>query len=333
MGKFASKELSEIIRCLTPSSRLILPPMPGIDSGVYEVDGDRYMIVSTDPCTGVPTNWFGWLLIHYAASDVALFGARPELASINLLGPVGTSYRAHKRIMGQACAAARQLGMDIVTGHTGNYPSLSQIVGVCTVQGFVQKDKLITPANSKPGDLIVVTKPLGLETLTNFSLTHKQEAVRLFGSGTAKQLSSMINSQTCVDEALLLAGVSGVHAMHDTTEGGLVAALNEMADTSHLGFEVKFEELPIGEEMKKLGESFKLSMTELLSASSTGGLIAAVAPAHRDEVVDALTARGLTHKVAGKFTPERERIVSVRERRVRFPPKARDPYNRIFFSR
>jgi len=51
------------------------------------------------------------------------------------------------------------------------------------------------------------------------------------------------------------------------------------------------------------------------------------------EVVDALIARGLTHKVAGKFTPERERIVSVRERRVRFPPKARDPYNRIFFSR
>ena len=59
--------------------------MVGYDSGVHLFDG-KYMVVATDPCTGVPEEWFGCLLINYAASDVALSGAKPEFCTINLLG-------------------------------------------------------------------------------------------------------------------------------------------------------------------------------------------------------------------------------------------------------
>ena len=47
--------------------------MIGYDAGVHRL-GDKYVVVAADPCTGVPEEWFGWLLINYAASDVALFG-------------------------------------------------------------------------------------------------------------------------------------------------------------------------------------------------------------------------------------------------------------------
>ncbi len=333
MGKFAFRKLSEIIGCVKPSSRVLVPPTPGCDAGVYRFDDDRYMIVSTDPCTGVPEDWFGWLLIHYPSSDVALFGAHPTLASVNLLGPEGTSYKVYRRIMYQACKTAEESNIDIITGHTGNYPSLHQIVGICTVLGFVGKGKLITPSNSKPGDLVLMIKPLGLETLTNFSFTNYEKSKRLFGSKKAQGLRSMIKAQTCVNEALLLAECGGVHAMHDTTEGGLVAALNEMADTSHLGFEVIYENIPIKEEMRSLQDYFRLSMVELLSTSSTGCLIASISPYEKDEITNALTEKGLANGIIGRFSQGKGRYINIKNRRVRFPSEARDPYTKIFYSR
>ena len=96
--------------------------------------------------------------------------------------------------MKQTCKAADELDIAIVRGHTGMYDSLSDLLGVATVYGAVQLEKLITPANAKPGDLILCTKPLGLETITNFSLTHKALAQKLFG---AEQQESFRSKFTC----------------------------------------------------------------------------------------------------------------------------------------
>src|SRR3972149_6496045 len=89
MGKLAPKELKKLLGCIRKDSRVIIPPHAGYDSGVHRLEG-KYVVVSTDPCTGVPEEWFGWLLINYAASDVAFFGAKPEFCTINLLAPLAT---------------------------------------------------------------------------------------------------------------------------------------------------------------------------------------------------------------------------------------------------
>jgi hydrogenase maturation factor len=181
MGKLSNPELQKLLSCIKKDTRVIVPPMAGYDSGVHLI-GDNYVVVSTDPCIGVPEEWFGWLLIHYAASDVALFGAKPEFCTINLLGPVLTKPQAFQTAMEQACNAADELDMAIVTGHTGTYDGFSKLTGVCTAYGTVQPEKLITPGNAKSGDLILCTKTLGLETVVNFSLTHKALAQWLFGA-------------------------------------------------------------------------------------------------------------------------------------------------------
>ena len=85
MGKLPPEELKKLLNCIKKDSRVVIPPTIGYDSGVHMFDG-KYMVVATDPCTGVPEEWFGWLLINYAASDVALSGAKPEFCTINLLG-------------------------------------------------------------------------------------------------------------------------------------------------------------------------------------------------------------------------------------------------------
>ena len=325
MGKLAAKELQKMLDCIKKDFRVIVPPMIGYDAGVHLLHG-KYVAVATDPCTGVPEEWFGWLMINYAASDVALFGAKPEFCTINLLGPKGTNPEAFQKIMRQTCKAADELGIAIVRGHTGTYDSLKGLLGVCTVYGTVKPDRLITPGNAKPGDLILCTKPLGLETVTNLSLTYPALAQTLFGVEQQKILSKQVHMQSCVQEALELAEVGGVHAMHDATEGGFVAALNELGQASKVGFRVNWEKLPFSKEVLALQSYFKLNDEQILSISSTGTILAAVSPQAREKVQATLSQRGLNAHFLGEFTENKERILIKKGKETLFPQVADDPY-------
>lgn len=332
MGKLAPRELQKLLSCIRKDARVIVPPKLGYDSGVHRL-GDKYVVVSTDPCTGVSEEWFGWLLINYAASDVALFGAKPEFCSINLLGPLATKPQDFQVVMGQACRAADELGMAIVTGHTGTYDGFSKMVGVCTAYGTADPEKLITPGNAKPNDLILCTKTLGLEIVVNFSLMHKALAQRLFGIERATRLAQLVHMQSCVKEALQLAGAGGVHAMHDTTEGGLMSALNEIAEASGVGFNVEIEVLPTSPEARILQKTFALSDEQLLSMSSTGTIIAAVDAEAKDRIEETMRRNGVSASFVGTFTKNKDRILMKSGKRKPFPQVAEDPYNAILLSK
>ena len=328
MGKLSFKELQKLLTCIKKDQRVIVPPLPGYDSGVHLL-GDKYVVVSTDPCTGVPAEWFGWLLIHYAASDVALFGAKPEFCTINLLGPRPTEPKIFQDIMKQTCKAADELNIAIVRGHTGMYDSLSGMLGVCTVYGTVEPEKLITPGNAKSGDLILCTKPIGLETVTNFSLTYKEWAQRLFGVKQQEKLAKLVYLQSCVREAQKLAEIGGVHAMHDATEGGFVAALNELAEASKVGFKVDWEKLSFSAEVLALKKCFRLSDEQVLAMSSTGTILAAVDPQAQIKVEELLDKAGLAWTFLGKFIEAKNRLIVKDGKEAAFPEVADDPYTRI----
>ncbi len=328
MGKLTGEQLQKLLNCIKKDPRIIVPPMLGYDSGVHLL-GDKAVVVATDPCIGVPDEWFGWLMINYAASDVAVFGAKPEFCTITLLGPMATEQEVFQAIMQRACRAADELGVAIVRGHTGSYNGISKLVGVCTAYGTTTKEKLITPGDARAGDLILCTKPIGLETAVNFSLTQTTLAKRLFGEEKTKKLAGLVHMQTCVGEALRLAAIDGVHAMHDATEGGLAAALNEVAAASNLGFNVEFERIPSLPEVDALRRAFHLSDEQFLAMSSTGTILAAVSPTAKDEVGNALRESGLTASFIGKFTGNKKRILTNKSRETPFPTVANDPYARI----
>ncbi len=328
MGKLASEDLQKILNCIKKDFRVIVPPMIGYDAGVHLLHG-KYVAVATDPCTGVPEDYFGWLLIHYASSDVALFGAKPEFCTVNLLGPIGTEPEVFQKIMKQTCSAADELGIAIVRGHTGMYDSLKGLLGVCTVYGIVEPDKLITPGNANPGDLILCTKPLGMETVTNLSLTNPGLAQTLFGAEQQKKFSTQVPMQSCVREALELAQIGGVHAMHDATEGGFVAALNELAQASNVGFRLEWEKFPFTKELLALQRYFKLSDEQLLAMSSTGTILAAVKPVVQEKVKAALAKNGLSACFLGEITENKERVLIRKGKETQFPPVADDPYTLI----
>ena len=328
MGKLPETELKILLSYIKKDDRVLVPPMVGYDAGVHLLDG-MYVVVSTDPCTGVPEEWFGWLLIHYAASDVSLFGAKPQFCTINLLGPRGTKPETFQKIMQQTCKAADDLGVAIVRGHTGMYDSLKDLLGVCTVYGTIKPKRLITPGNAKADDLVLCTKPLGLETITNFSLAHKALAQKIFGAERQKELAKLVYMQSCVREALQLAEIDGARAMHDATEGGFAAALNELAQASNLGFRVDWEKIPVPTEVLALKQRFMLSDEQVLAMSSTGTILAAVKPEAREKVEETLNKLGLSAAFLGEFTESKERVLVKDKREVAFPRVADDPYTKI----
>jgi hydrogenase expression/formation protein HypE len=328
MGKLALEELQKILSCIKKDFRVIVPPMIGYDAGVHLLHG-KYVAVATDPCTGVPEEWFGWLMINYPASDVALFGAKPEFCTINLLGPIGTKPEVFQKIMKQTCNAADELSVAIIRGHTGMYESLKGLLGVCTVYGTVEPTKLITPGDAKAGDLILCTKPVGLETIINLSLTYPALAKTLFGTEQQSIFASQVYLQSCVREASELAKVDGVNAMHDATEGGFMVALNELSQASKLGFRIEWEKLPLNNEVLALQSQFKLRDEQLLAMSSTGTILAAVKPEAKEKVKITLAKSGLQAYFLGEFMERKERVLIKKGQETQFPQVADDPYTLI----
>lgn len=329
MGKLAPKELESIIRYVTRRPSVLVPPRVGFDSGVHRITDDLCIVVSTDPCVGVPKAWFGWLLVHYAASDVAVFGVQPRYCTLNLLGPPGTPTLVFRNVMRDACDAADRLEMQIVTGHTGRYAGLRDLVGVCTAYGIGSCREVTTPRDVKPGDSILCTKPLGLETLVTFSQVRRSLAKKLLGVSKARRLSQEFQFQSCVKEALTLSKVTGVHAMHDVAEGGLVAALNEIAEASNRGFLIDLTKILFPSGIHALAHRFQLSADELLSMSSTGTLIAALERGTERRILSCLSQLKVPARVIGTFSKSKRRTVEDHRGERPFPTKAQDPFGKI----
>jgi hydrogenase expression/formation protein HypE len=329
LGKLTPEALRDVLDCIKKTVEIIVPPKPGFDAGAHRLRDGMCMVIATDPCIGVPKKWFGWFLVHYSASDVAVFGAPPKFCTINLLGAPGTSEAVFKAVMNQACMAADDVGMSIITGHTGTYDEISDLIGTCTAYGFVPEAKIITPGGAKPGDYILCTKSIGLETVVNFTLIHQVLARKLFGTERARDLAKQIRMQTCVTEALVAAEMGGVSAMHDATEGGLVAALNEIADASQVGFRVDAARLPLSTELLELAKHFHLSRAQMLSTSSTGILLAAVSKSEKDTIINALAKERVDAKVIGVFTENMQRLMEQDGRASEFPRRADDPYAKM----
>lgn len=326
MGKLPTEDLKKLLRCIKKDPNVVVSSRFGYDAGVHLLDDDKYLVVSTDPCLGVPEEWFGWLLLHYVASDIALFGAKMEFCTINLLASPTTNPEVFQKVMRQACDAADELGATIVTGHTGTYEGISTIIGVCTGYGHVTKELLKTPGDAKPDDHILCIKPVGLETVVNFALTHGALAESLFGVQRTKKLSKLVSLQSCVKEALLLSQIEEVHALHDATEGGLTAALNEMAEASNVGFKIEWEQLLFPEEVYALKAVYGLSDVQMLSLSSTGTFVAAVSPEAKEKVETVLRQNGVDVRFLGAFTKDLNRVLAKNGDDLLFPQEADDPY-------
>src|SRR2546427_296670 len=136
------------------------------DAGVYRIDRDRALVQTVDFFTPIVDDPFvyGQIAAANALSDVYAMGGRP-LTAMNLMG-IPTDVVPRKvisAILRGGAAKIKEADCVLVGGHTIRNPE--PVYGL-SVTGLVNPRRMMTNANARPGDLLVLTKPLGTGVIT-----------------------------------------------------------------------------------------------------------------------------------------------------------------------
>ena len=204
-----------------PFADLLVGNETSDDAAVWRLNDQQALIATTDffmPVVDDPFH-FGQIAATNALSDVYAMGGTPIFALAIVGMPVNRlSSRTIGRVLQGGAAACTAAGVPVAGGHS--IDSAEPIYGLA-VMGLVHPDQVLTNRGARPGDVLVLTKPLGVGVL---SAAFKQG--RLGGSGyrTLKDTTTRLNSF-----GALLAGRPEVHALTDVTGFGLAGHALEMA--------------------------------------------------------------------------------------------------------
>ncbi|SHI52066.1 selenide, water dikinase SelD [Wenxinia saemankumensis] len=209
--------------------------VPTDDAAVLETGGAR-QVVSVDHLRAVtPDPWLMTrIAAHHALGDVWAMGARPQAALTTLILP-RMSAELQRRTLAEIAAAAADVmdaaGARIVGGHSSMGDELT--IGF-TVTGLCEAAP-ITLAGARPGDALVLTKPLGSGMILAAAM-----AGRAGGAEVAACWSAMARGQGAAAAAL-----ADAHAMTDVTGFGLAGHLAGICEASGAGAEIDLAALPL----------------------------------------------------------------------------------------
>jgi selenide,water dikinase len=207
------------------------------DAAVYRVNDQQAIISTADffpPVVDDPYA-FGAVAAANALSDVYAMGGQPLMA-INLLAwPDDLDSALLAEILRGGQDTVAQAGGVIAGGHTvmDKEPKYG-----LAVTGIIRPDHILTKGGARPGDILILSKPLGTGLITT---AHKRDVVT--ESDLAAAIQSMTRLNRRASEALVQAGPA-VHATTDITGFGLLGHAWEMATQSLVRMRFEYEALP-----------------------------------------------------------------------------------------
>ncbi len=229
--------MRQLPRPRTADPNLLVGSDTADDAGVYRLDARRALVQTVDFFTPVVDDpfVFGQIAAANALSDVFAMGGRP-LTALNLLGvPVDdVPPEVIAQILKGGASKVREAGCALVGGHTIRNPE--PIYGL-SVTGLVHPMRLLTNAAARPGDLLILTKPLGIGIATT-AIKRGIAPVRL--EKRAVSLMSQLNrAGPDLAEARL------VRAATDITGFGLLGHLASMCRASGVSAELHARQVPV----------------------------------------------------------------------------------------
>jgi len=248
--KIAPGVLSEILK---GSSGLPIPPelLVGIetadDAAVYKLNDSQALIATTDffmPIVDDPYD-FGRIAATNAISDVYAMGGKPIMALALVGMPINVLPRdTIRKILEGGEAVCRAAGIPIAGGHT--IDSVEPIYGLVAL-GLVHPDKVRRNADARPGDRLVLGKPLGVGIL---SAALKKDAVD--AAGYARMIETTTKLNTPGPD---LADLPGVHALTDVTGFGLAGHGLELARGADCTLAIDWARVPLLDGVRGLAEA------------------------------------------------------------------------------
>jgi len=293
--KLAPAVLQDILKGMplaAPFANLMVGTETSDDAAVWRLNDEQALVATTDffmPVVDDPFD-FGRIAATNALSDVYAMGATPIFALALVGMPVASlSTETIGRILAGGASVCAGAGIPVAGGHS--IDSVEPIYGLVAL-GLVHPDKVLTNRGARVGDVLILTKALGVGVL---SAAFKQE--RLGEAGYAALIGSTTKLNTL---GAKLAGRDGVHAVTDVTGFGLLGHALEMARGSGLTVELTADPplLDGVEDLAAAGVRTGASGRNWASYGAGVDLPAGLADGRRDLLTDPQTSGGLLIAVA-----------------------------------
>jgi selenide,water dikinase len=312
-SKIPPKQLEEILGYLP------LPADPDIlvdidthdDAGVYRINDDLALVLTTDffpPVCSDPYE-FGQIAAANSISDVYAMGGDPVLAlNIMMFPSAKLPMEAYADIMKGGFDKATEAGVRIIGGHTIDDPTPKYGLAVT---GFVNPGKIITNSGARPGDLLILTKPVGTGIIM---AAQRLNIAAESDISEAKNLMKLLNKSGA--EVMKKHGIKGAT---DVTGFGLAGHALKLAKASKVSVRIDLSKVPIigntyglvddgcipGASFRNLeyaeehlfvsqGLDYNLKMIAF-DAQTSGGLLMSVNANKADQVLADLHSAGLEY--------------------------------------
>lgn len=325
--KLAPDLLAEVLGTLAPVEHpdLLVGTETGDDAAVWRLDAGRALVATTDfftPLVDDARTW-GRIAAANAISDVYAMGGRP-LFALNLVAWPSAELPAS--LLAEVLAGGAEIGAEagfaVVGGHSVDDPEPKY--GLAVV-GEVDPARLLTNRGLRPGDALVLTKPLGTGIVTTAI-----KAGRAPDEVAAAAISSMTATNAAAAAVALRAGATGAT---DVTGFGLLGHLAKMARASAVDATVAVAAVPLLPGARELAAAgvvpggtrrnrdwtagevdLGAGVTELdallmADAQTSGGLLFGAAPERAAQAVVELAAVGVAAAVVGDVRPGTGRIL------------------------
>jgi selenide,water dikinase len=322
-------ELAQVLRRLAPveDPNALVDSKTGDDAAVYRLDADRALVVTTDffsPIVDDPYD-FGRIGAANALSDIYAMGAVP-LFALNLVAFPRTLLGEGllDEILRGGGDTCREAGIPVLGGHSIDDPEPK--FGLVTV-GEVHPERIVTNAGARPGDVVILTKPIGSGVIAT---AVKADAAPSDVVARAVEVMAMLNRGA--SEAMCSAGAT---AATDVTGFGLLGHLRNLARASGVRTRVRASDVPLldgamelaaaghvpggtNRNLADLADDVEWSdavpptlRTVLCDAQTSGGLLVCVPPERADELLGALQGRSPVAVAIGRLEEGRAGSVVV----------------------
>ncbi len=239
----------------------------------------------------------------HVLNDLWTRGAEPIGVNLSILLPPHAYESRLKAMIEYAERTANEQNVQILNAKAEVSPVISKSIVTVVGVGAVKKGELLQSSMARAGQDVVLTKWIGLEGMLRIVREKEEELAKRFVPAFLNQIKEQ-QVHLMAGKELAIAKDFGVSAMHQITEGGILAALWNLTEASGTGIEVDLKKIAVKQETIEVCEYFHLNPYQM---TSTGSVLLA---ADEGEGLTALLEReGIKASVIGKLTGGNDKVI------------------------
>ncbi len=299
MGKLNLNDLDDIIKNYTGIRKksTLLASGIGEDTCIIDIKSikDNLMLISSDPITFTSKD-IGRFSVIINSNDIYATGGNGYGIILTVLIPPNKTIEDFKILMEEINSECIEHDLEILGGHTEVTNVVNDIVISATIIGTGNEKDIVRTSTSKKGDLIFITKPLGIEgTILLFDTVKDKLSLDYYDD--IKKFREWLSVRK---ESMILRNFD-ISSMHDITEGGLIGALFEMSYASRNGFRIFRENIEVHPLTREICSMLNKDVLRLISS---GNLIFTSHETYKDEILEAFDKENIKCSVIGEIIDE-----------------------------